>query len=148
MPYVSATVLEVLRKSSLIPLGVPHSALTDVDFHGFTIPKGAIIIANLYDVHYDKAIWGDPEVFCPERFLTSDGKGMDKQHSIIAPFGIGRRQCLGETLARNNIFLFLASLFQTFNIKEPVGAPVVKESTGFFRFPPEFKVVFEERQGN
>ena len=148
MPYVSATILEIFRKSSLVTLAVPHAALTDVDFHGYTIPKGTIIIANLYDVHHDKKIWRDPDVFRPERFLTSDGKGIDKRHPPIAPFGIGRRQCLGETLARNNVYLFLTGLFQEFDIKEPVGAPVAKEQTGIFRFPPKFNVIFEERQGN
>jgi len=146
MPYVSATILEIFRKSSLVPLGVPHAALRDVNFHGYTISKGTIVLGNLYDAHHDKKIWGDPDVFRPERFLTPDGKGMNKQHPVIAPFSVGRRQCLGETLARNNVFLFLVSLFQTFDIKEPVGAPAPTEQTGFFRFPPEFKVVFEERQ--
>jgi len=103
-------------------------------------------MANLYAVHNDKEIWGDPETFRPERYLTKDGKEIDKNHPKVIPFSIGKRQCLGEVLARNNIFLFLTSLFQRFDILEAAGPNVGTPRAGVFRFPAPFKVVFHDRQ--
>jgi cytochrome P450 len=51
--------LEVFRNSSIVPLGVFHSAMVDVpSFHGYEIPKGTVVMGNLYSVHHDKATWG------------------------------------------------------------------------------------------
>jgi cytochrome P450 len=71
---------------------------------------------------------------------------IDKAHPPVVPFSVGKRACLGETLARNNFFLFLTSLFQRFCITRD---PKTKESDntrgGLFRFPPDFKVIFQDR---
>jgi cytochrome P450 len=48
MPYTEALVLEVLRYSSFVPTGVFHQAMADVDFHGYLIPKGTIIVGNAH----------------------------------------------------------------------------------------------------
>jgi len=147
MPYTAAITLEILRISSLVPFGTVHRTLEDVTFHSYQIPKDTIIMANLYQVHHDKEIWGDPETFRPERFLTKDGSQIDVNHPKILPFSIGKRQCLGEVLGRNNIFLFLTSLFQRFDIlsdsvsNNVIGTP----QAGIFRNPPPFKVVFRDR---
>jgi cytochrome P450 len=149
MPYTSALILEVLRKSSLTPFGIVHNTLDDVTFHGYRIPKDTIILANLYEVHQSEKIWGDPENFRPERFLSEDGSELLKDHPKVIPFSVGKRSCLGETLARNNLFLFLTSLFQTFDIlKDPSDKSKfdVDEPAGLFRFPPHFKVIFHDRQ--
>lgn len=62
--------------------------------------------------------WSDPEVFRPERHII-DGK-IVLAESFLA-FGSGRRRCLGESLAKSSLFLFLASLLQNFNFTIPKG---------------------------
>ena len=59
-----------------------------------------------------KKIWGDPENFRPERFLDEHGNIIKREELI--PFSIGRRICLGESLAKMELFLYLATLFQKF----------------------------------
>jgi cytochrome P450 len=146
MPYTEAIVLETLRMSSLLPLGIPHCTMKDVSFHDFLIPKGTLILSNSYEVHHNETVWGDPQVFRPERFLTSNGKEIDKNHPPILPFSIGKRTCLGETLARDNLFLFLTSLFQRFRIlPDPVNPSQPKMSGALFRSPPTFKVILQDR---
>lgn len=114
--------MEVMRFSTLIPMGVIHTALEDVEFHGYTIPKGTLLMPNLYCVMKDPKIWGDPETFRPSRFLSPDGKSTVKNEAFL-PFSIGKRVCLGESLARDELFLFLTTLFQTFRVTTVPGAP-------------------------
>lgn len=125
MRYVEATLNEIFRMSSVAPLAVPHSIISeasDVEFRGYVIPKNARIMVNLYALHKDKKHWGDPENFRPERFLDSDGNV--RREDALIPFGMGKRSCVGESLARNNIFLTFSSLMQNFSMKIPDGDPI------------------------
>jgi cytochrome P450 len=65
--------LEVYRFSALAPLGLPHCTMEDTTLHGFFIPKGTTIFANLYAHHRNPEFFPEPEAFKPERFLTADG---------------------------------------------------------------------------
>lgn len=100
MPYTEAVIYEVLRRSTLVPIGVFHRALETKEFHGYVIPKGAWVIPNLWSVHMNPEIWGDPESFRPERFISLDGKSVIK-HEALIPFQYGKRQCLGEPLGKS-----------------------------------------------
>ena len=57
--YTEAVMLEVFRNSSIVPFGVFHSAMEDVTFHGYNIPKDTVIMGNLWEVHHDKEVWGN-----------------------------------------------------------------------------------------
>ncbi len=47
LPYTEATLHEIQRHGSIVPLGVPHEALKDVDLGGYRIPKGTAVHINL-----------------------------------------------------------------------------------------------------
>lgn len=146
MPYTEAVINEVLRLSSVAPL-VFHWTTGSTRLNGYDIAKNTTVISNLYSIHHNPKIWGDPETFRPERFLSEDGKsGLKSEHLI--PFGIGRRQCIGETLARSNFFLFLTSLFQQFDILgDPNNRkPSLEPKSGFILEAQDFKVIFKERE--
>ncbi|XP_078620121.1 cytochrome P450 2D6-like [Branchiostoma floridae x Branchiostoma japonicum] len=70
----------------------------------------------------DPAYWPDPDRFDPERFLDAEGNVINKPESFL-PFSGGRRVCLGEQLARMELFLFFSTLLQYFTFKTPEGAP-------------------------
>eukprot|EP00092_Neocalanus_flemingeri_P004804 GFUD01005172.1.p1 GENE.GFUD01005172.1~~GFUD01005172.1.p1 ORF type:complete len:484 (+),score=104.63 GFUD01005172.1:98-1549(+) len=110
LPYVQATVSEVQRHARPVPLSLNHKTLAGTEVEGFTIPAGSVFFANLAFIMMDPKHFPQPELFKPERFLGPDGK-YEKNERMI-PFGTGKRYCIGELLARNELFLFTVNLVQ------------------------------------
>jgi cytochrome P450 len=123
LPYVEATITEIMRLSTIAPFGAPHGTTCDVVFKGFFFPKKTVVLPNIYACLMSPDIWGDPQVFRPERFLSSDGKTVVRNKAWI-PFGVGKRFCLGESLARDEIFLFLTNLIQNLRVTMPEDEPL------------------------
>jgi len=146
MPYTEATIAETLRLSSIVPIGVMHKVLADTEFKGYFFPKDTILTHNAHYIHHDPKIWGDPEQFRPERFLSPDGKTF-KKHEALMPFSTGKRQCLGETLARDTLFLFSTNVFQRFTVEFDPNGPDngFEAGIGFLLAPQPFNVVFRDR---
>ncbi|CAL8148701.1 unnamed protein product [Orchesella dallaii] len=146
IPYVEAIIQEVFRSSPLIPLGVPHKMIADNHFQGYLLPEGATVIANSYTCAKDPEIWGDPETFRPERFLSEDGTTVLK-HEAVIPFSVGRRVCIGETLARDTLFLFITSIFQRFDIlPDPDNPdPDFEPEVGILMVPKLFTFIARKR---
>lgn len=116
LPYVEAFIMEVLRFSNIAPLAIPHATADNVEviFEGYTVPRNSSIIFNLESVLFDPMIFAEPYEFKPERFLDCSGNVLRPKEFI--PFGIGRRVCLGESLARMELFLFLTAIIKEFDI--------------------------------
>ncbi|XP_067651885.1 cytochrome P450 2U1-like [Haliotis asinina] len=112
LPYVEATIMEALRRADITPTSLPHTVPHDVQFRGHMFPKGVPVIVMLSSVLHDPDVWGDPENFRPERFLDDTGKIVKKDEFI--PFSLGRRVCMGESMARMELFLFLTTMIQRF----------------------------------
>lgn len=146
MPYAQAVMDEILRYSSIAPIGAPHRAMAEREFHGYHIPKDALVLPNIYHIHFNPAYFPEPEKFRPERFLSQDGKKYEK-NMILQPFGVGRRQCAGETLARDTVFLYTTNLFQNFDMKfDPKEKkPNFDTEPGFLRAPVPFTVIMSDR---
>ncbi|XP_045869941.1 cytochrome P450 2D15 [Meles meles] len=121
MPFTMAVVHEVQRFGDIVPLGVPHMTTRDIEVQGFLIPKGTRLITNLSSVLKDKEAWKKPFRFDPEHFLDAEGRFV-KQEAFM-PFSAGRRVCLGEPLARMELFLFFTRLLQRFFFSVPPGQP-------------------------
>lgn len=146
MPYVEATILEALRIGNIVPLAMPHTVPCDIMFKGYVIPKGATILPNLASVHMDPNFFSEPEIFKPERFLSADGKQVISSEKLI-PFSLGPRSCIGETLARMELFLYLTTLVQNFEFKNPEGQDVfsVRGVFGITHSPGKYKIEILKR---
>ncbi|XP_072723773.1 cytochrome P450 2J2 [Ciconia boyciana] len=116
MPYTNAVIHEVQRIGNIIPFNVPRLTVKDTVLDGFHIPKGTVVLTNLTSVMFDKNEWETPNTFNPGHFLK-DGQFW-KRESFV-PFSIGKRACLGEVLARSELFLFFTALLQKFTFQPP-----------------------------
>ncbi|XP_061855118.1 vitamin D 25-hydroxylase isoform X1 [Colius striatus] len=144
MPYTEAVLHEVLRFCNIVPLGIFHATSKDTVVRGYSIPEGTTVITNLYSVHFDEKYWSNPEVFFPERFLDSSGQFVKKD--AFVPFSLGRRHCLGEQLARMEMFLFFTSLLQRFHLSFPHGViPDLKPRLGMTLQPQPYLICAERR---
>ena len=135
--YVEATLNEIWRFCNVAPFGPPRYAHSDVKINETVIPAGSSVMYNTFTLHNDKDHWGDPELFRPERFMRGDTFVPDE---MLNPFGIGRRKCLGETLARMENFIFFANLMKRFRF-EKIGEepPSLEPNVGFTNRPFSFK---------
>ncbi|XP_071961006.1 cytochrome P450 2U1-like [Antedon mediterranea] len=148
VPYFEATICEVQRLSNVAPGVVMHR--TTADFvtpnDGYTIPANTDFNVNLRVIHTDPKYWKDPLQFKPERFLDADQKTLIKRDAFM-PFGIGRRACLGERLAKMEIYIFTSSLLQRFKVELPDGAsrPDFEPIFGITLSPQPFEMVVKHR---
>ncbi|XP_077156769.1 cytochrome P450 2U1-like [Paroedura picta] len=117
MSFTEATIMEVQRMTAVVPLSIPRMASETTVLQGYTIPKGTVVFCNLWSVHRDPRIWKNPDDFYPERFLDENGRLLKTETFI--PFGTGKRVCMGEQLAKMEVFLVLTSLLQHFTLVFP-----------------------------
>uniref|UniRef100_A0A7E4W900 Cytochrome P450 n=1 Tax=Panagrellus redivivus TaxID=6233 RepID=A0A7E4W900_PANRE len=125
LKYINAIVAETQRMCNLVPMNVPHKTTRDVEVMGYKIPKDTVIIDQISTVMHDERYFPDAESFRPERFIDSNGKFF--QPPELMPFGVGKRACLGEGLARLELFLFTANLLNQFEFTEVPGKPITGE---------------------
>uniref|UniRef100_A0A8C3R0A3 Cytochrome P450 2W1 n=2 Tax=Sylvioidea TaxID=2116661 RepID=A0A8C3R0A3_9PASS len=118
MPYTNAVLHEVQRFITLLP-HVPRCTAVDTHFRGYFLPKGIIVIPSLTSVLLDKTQWETPHQFNPNHFLDAEGNFVKK--GAFLPFSTGRRNCIGESLAKMELFVFFVGLLQTFTFRPQPG---------------------------
>ncbi|KAM8803860.1 cytochrome P450 2U1 [Rhynchonycteris naso] len=145
MPFTEATIMEVQRLTMVVPLSIPHMTSQKTVLQGYTIPKGTLVLPNLWSVHRDPAIWEKPDDFNPTRFLDDQGQLIKKETFI--PFGIGKRVCMGEQLAKMELFLMFVSLMQSFTFALPKDSkePNLTGRYGLTLAPHPFNIIISKR---
>ncbi|XP_012859662.1 cytochrome P450 2C23-like [Echinops telfairi] len=141
LPYTEAVLHEIQRFISLLPCNLPHSVTKDTKFRTYVIPKGTIIFPLLSSVLFDDKGFPNPEKFDPDHFLDKNGNFMKSDYFV--PFSLGKRACVGESLARMELFLFLTTILQNFSLKpliEPKDLPIKPITSGIINSPPPFKL--------
>ncbi|MGH0120230.1 UNVERIFIED_CONTAM: hypothetical protein FKN15_056555 [Acipenser sinensis] len=132
LPYVEATIREIQRVGNIAPIGVPRQVTKDTELCGYTLPKGTQVFCNLSSVLCDKDHWKFPDQFKLENFLDDQGLHV----------------CLGEQLARLELFVYFSVLLQRLEFIWPdgTGTPDLAGSFGLLRTPLTFQVICQSRE--
>ncbi|CAI4223962.1 unnamed protein product [Auanema sp. JU1783] len=110
LPYVNAVINETQRLANLLPINLMHLVRKDCVMNGHSVKAGSGIIAQISSVLYDEKIFPEPYKFKPERFIDE--------------------QCLGEGLARMELFLFAANAFNRFKFEPDGEVPTMRKVFG------------------
>ncbi|XP_054913092.1 cytochrome P450 2J2-like [Poeciliopsis prolifica] len=139
MPYTDAVIHEIQRMGNIVPLNLARLANKDTTLDKYFIPKGTMILPSLHSVLHDESMWETPHTFNPQHFLDQDGKF--RKRDAFMPFSAGKRVCIGEQLARMELFLFFTSLLQRFKFSPPPGEqPSLEFKLGATRNPKPYRL--------
>ncbi|XP_015669368.1 cytochrome P450 2G1-like isoform X7 [Protobothrops mucrosquamatus] len=141
MPYTDAVVHEIQRVTDIVPMGVPHTVIRDTQFRGYLLPKGTDVFPLLGSALRDPKYFSDPENFNPGHFLDENGRF--KKNEAFVPFSSGKRVCLGEAMARMELFLYVTTMLQNFSLKSPLhpkDIDVSPKMSGFGNIPPIYQL--------
>lgn len=148
LPYIEAICKEILRWNVVLPCA-DHSVTEDDIHDGYNIPKGSLVIPNIWSMLNDPQTYANPSEFNPERFLAKDGKEPETDPHTVC-FGFGRRHCPGLHLADASIWISTAMSLAVFDISKVVEngveiTPEVDFTSGMISHPKPFKCSIKAR---
>ncbi|XP_011791901.1 PREDICTED: cytochrome P450 2G1 [Colobus angolensis palliatus] len=146
MPYTDAVIHEIQRLVDIVPMGVPHNVIRDTQFRGYLLPKGTDVFPLLGSVLKDPKYFRYPDAFYPQHFL--DEQGRFKKNEAFVPFSSGKRICLGEAMARMELFLYFTSILQNFSLRSlvpPGDIDINPKLSGFGNIPPTYELCLVAR---
>ena len=114
LPYTNAVIAEAQRMANLLTMNLHHRSTKDTIIHGYNIPANTTILYQISTVLYSQKYFSEPEKFKPERCLDAEGRFF--QPVELIPFGVGKRMCPGEGLARLELYLFAANMYNHFEV--------------------------------
>ncbi|KZT69382.1 cytochrome P450 [Daedalea quercina L-15889] len=151
LPYLECVLKETYRWACPVCLGVPHASSEDDEYRGYFIPKGTTIVPNLWLMLRDPDMYRDPERFLPERFLDLSVDEVERTDPRNTVFGHGRRICPGRRFADNSLWLAMANLIATFEIRKARDVkgneitPPAQFESGFTSGPVRFQCSIKPR---
>ncbi|CAH1780062.1 unnamed protein product [Owenia fusiformis] len=147
LPFTEACILETMRHSCIFPFALPHSSTRDSILNGHFIAERTLIFINMWSVNRDPANFPNPEKYDPYRFYDEATKTVDRvMAEKFIPFGMGRRRCPGEQLAKMELCIFFSTLYQRCSFATVPGMTYEYESKyGLTLKPKDFVVSVEKR---
>ncbi|VDK87849.1 unnamed protein product [Litomosoides sigmodontis] len=144
--YTMATIQEIQRFANIFPINLLRTVAEDVVMGKYYYPAGTLCIPQISIAMNDPVNFEKPKEFRPERFLEDDGFTL-KKYDAFFPFSLGKRQCLGESLAKAELFLIYANLMRHYRFltvpNEP--NPSTKRLFGLTTSPAPYKCLVERR---
>jgi cytochrome P450 len=147
LPYVEAVVKESFRWHPIGPMGLPHVASQDDIYGEYLIPKGAMMIPNIWWFTHDPKVYPEPSTFNPDRYFADPAPPSPTNYI----FGFGRRICPGRLLAESSVWLTIAKSLAALDIRKGIDQngkeiePTVDFLPGIISHPVPFKAAIKPR---
>ena len=145
-PLTEAFISEVLRTFVVQSKGLSYPMVTadDVQIEKHFLPKGTGIIHMLNEVMGDPKHFPNPRQFDPTRFVTYENNDVpiDTFHPRLIPFGVGKRKCIGENIAKLVLKTFLSQLVVKYDISSDEDINVSFNDAAIAK-PTPFNVIFK-----
>lgn len=158
LPYLSACVVEALRWRPVSTLSLPRETSADQEVLGHRVPKGTMVLQNIWHMHMDAAYYDAPTRYRPERYLDNPlggkpGAPAQPGRKNVYTFGTGRRECPGAAFFYQGMILAFAQLLWAFDVAPggPLGDPNDIKATfmhSLVLHPKPFGVRFTPRKDN
>ncbi|KAH7929246.1 cytochrome P450 [Leucogyrophana mollusca] len=150
LPYLNACIREVLRINPPASYITPRISSEGVTLGKYYVPAGTLLICNIFAVHHSDAVWGDPDIFRPERFLDDENKAGARAKVPLIPFSSGPRQCPAQNFAMYEMRALAAMLLREYDWVLPessIHADGVKNAFSPFALtlPYDLDVEFHKR---
>ncbi|KAM8735542.1 cytochrome P450 4T8 [Acanthopagrus schlegelii] len=124
IPYTTMCIKESLRLYPPVP-GMNRKITKPITFcDGRTLPAGSFVGTSVYGVHRNAAVWENPNVFDPLRFLPENASRRSP-HAFV-PFSAGPRNCIGQNFAMNELKVATALTLKRYElIEDPTCKPKI-----------------------
>ncbi len=124
LPYLDCVIKESMR---MYPSAWTQGrrAINEFDLDGYHFPAGTLLMFSQWALHRLPDLWGDPEVFRPERWDPANGE--EAPQWAYFPFGGGQRMCIGTSLAQLELRLVIPTVLQNYTPRLVPGYPVVPQ---------------------
>jgi cytochrome P450 len=119
---VQHVIYEAMRMRPVIPV-IQKGVSKSCALAGVPVNPGDTLNLSVFGIHHSSDYWEDPEVFRPERFLSSP------QPQSFTPFGLGQHTCIGQHLAMHVLTTTLIRLVQNYDIAGDSVVSLETEST-------------------
>uniref|UniRef100_A0A1I7T6Q9 CYtochrome P450 family n=1 Tax=Caenorhabditis tropicalis TaxID=1561998 RepID=A0A1I7T6Q9_9PELO len=111
-PYLNATIAEIQRHASILNVNFWRINNEKISFGGYEVEPGALIAAQLGAFHVREDTFENPNEFNPDKFLKNE-----QLIQQLIPFGIGKRSCVGEQIAKSELYLVFGNLILRYDMK-------------------------------
>jgi len=119
LPFLKAVIWETIRFIPVINIPPPRVAEQTIRIDEMDIPKGTVVMTNLYAIFKDSEIFKNPDTFDPDRFLNSKSDPLSYEDPSFSPFNVGPRHCPGGHLAHLDSMMVISMILQRFVVKRP-----------------------------
>lgn len=141
LPYLEWVIKESWR--ILPPAWIQgRRAVNDFELDGYHFPAETIGMISQWVTHNLPDIWGDPEVFRPERWDPVENEKVPQW--AYFPFGGGSRICIGMPFAEMETKLLLATILQRYAPRLEPGFPVVPKPRVTLRPKYGMRMILEQ----
>lgn len=138
LPRLQYTEMVLAESMRLYPpaWAMGREAVRDFALGEWSFPAGTTVLMSQYVMHRDPRYFDDPLKFVPERHTPEARAG--RPRGTYLPFGMGPRQCIGESFAWMEGVLTLATLVQRFRVELVPGQRI--EPQPLFTLRPKYGI--------